>query len=96
MNQKQKYLFVYATIANLPYQHRARSDDIETILVVNRKSLKSLGLADPFSVLLKQMKSDINYLMEHGVEVQIDNEHREKFEVTVSTTCGDNLGICYF
>ena len=61
-------------------------------MVVNRKELEKLKLEDPLSVLLKQMKSDIRDLMITGIDVQIDENTRETFEVTISTTVADNLG----
>lgn len=90
-NQSQKYLFVYVTIANLPYHHRVHSDDIETLLVVNKKELNSLKLVNPFAFLFSQLKTDFQYLVNNGITVHL-NGHSHVIFPTITSIVADNLG----
>ncbi|KAI2810569.1 hypothetical protein BLOT_001732 [Blomia tropicalis] len=96
-NKSQKYLNVYATIADFPIERRTHSDDIEVILTVNRKKLMDLSLADPFNCLFKRMSSELKQLIEKGIELKVELDDKSEktiiIPVTISAICGDNLGI---
>lgn len=78
-------------MANIPFQHRVRSDDIEVLLVVNSKELASLKLTDPFSFLFRQLKSDLKHLIDNGITVQTEKGPKLIFP-TISSIVADNLG----
>jgi hypothetical protein len=92
-NQQQKYLFLYATFPDLPFENRCSKKDIDVILMANRKKLNDLvekeGLCDPIGALLLTLKDEIKRLMQFGIKLDTD----ETIKLGLSCICGDNLGI---
>lgn len=95
-NKTQKYLCVYITAADIPYQFRVKNEDISILLLVNRKKLQNLGLKDQFSALFSEIKTEIIALNTNGLKVFDSNGRQHIVKATISTILGDNLGIYQF
>lgn len=95
-NKTQKFLCVYITVADIPYQYRVKSEDISILLLVNRKKLQNLNLKDPFEALFFEVKKEILFLVNNGIEVTNSKGEKQTIKVTISTILGDNLGIYQF
>lgn len=95
-NKTQKFLCVYISVANIPYQHRVKNEDISILLLVNRKKLQNLSLKDQFGALFRNIRDEIMVLNNNGLVATDSNENKHTIQVTISTILGDNLGIYQF
>lgn len=93
-NQSQKHLFVYLTFPDIPFKERTHSNNIDMILMINRKKLDDLKLTDSMTVLFKQLRKDLRKLICNGIQVKTSTNVETTIYVTLSTVCGDSLG-CY-
>lgn len=95
-NKNQKYILVYATFPDIPYEHRVSEDNIEILLMANRKKLSELTkthkLDDPIGTLLRTIADEMKHLMEKGIEVSA-NGVQTNIKLALSCICGDNAGI---
>lgn len=89
-----KYVKVFLTVPNLPFQKRCRSEDMEEVLSANRKELDSLVMPaeEKLPLLFAKLKEQLQELMATGVEV-LHRDKKVKIEVTLSTICGDNAAV---
>lgn len=85
----QKFINVYSSFADLSFEHRSQSKNIEIILMANRKLLRQLHI--PIRHLFKHLIEDLKELYQNKLIVNIDGEDVE-FEVAFSTFQGDALG----
>lgn len=89
-----KYLKVFVTIADLPFEKRCKPEDIELAMIVNKKELDALVMDKDakLPLLFEKFKTSLDELMQNGIDIK----HRGKemnIGVTLSTVCGDNLGM---
>src|SRR5699024_8622422 len=92
-SKQQKYMLVYLTVADLPFQHRVHMEDIEMLLCVNREKLMAgyESSEEVFINLFAHLKTELDELMQHSIKVRI-GDRIETIHVAVSSICGDNLG----
>lgn len=95
-NKTQKFLCVYISAADIPYQHRVKNEDISILLLVNRKKLQNLSLKDQFGALFRNIRNEIIELNNNGLLTTDSNGNLHTIKVTISTILGDNLGIYQF
>lgn len=87
----QKYIMVYATIADLPYHLRTKVEDIELLMMVKRSDLNSIPIEDRFPTLMSKLSEKLNKLSTEGIDI-----NGEKFHATIASVLGDNLGVYEF
>lgn len=89
LGNTQKFIQVYAAFADLPFDQRTQSNDIDVVLMANRKRFNELGI--PFAALFELLFSDLKQLMEDGIEVEI-NGSMVKLDVGLALLICDNSG----
>lgn len=95
-NKTQKFLCVYITAADVPYQFRVKNEDISILLLVNRNKLKNLNLKDQYAALFSEVREEIMMLHTNGLIVTDSKGQQHTIKVAISTILGDNLGIYQF
>lgn len=95
-NKNQKYILVYATFPDIPYENRVSQNNIEILLMANRKKLSELtknhNLDDPIGSLLSTVVDEMKHLMENGINFLV-NGNQVNIKLALSCICGDNAGI---
>jgi hypothetical protein len=88
----QKFLNVYLTCSDIPFEKRIHSNEMEMILVANRAKLNKLESSNSLRHLFGHFREELSHLMKNGLQIEVDNKSATIF-VTLSTICGDNLGV---
>lgn len=88
-NDKQETLFIYLTIADLPFEYRTKRCDIETLIIANRFQLKKMG-ENGLKSLLHRFKNDLLDLYQSGIDV-LYNGQVINIKVELASVLGDNL-----
>ena len=91
----QKHLFLYGACADIPFEERVRSNDIELILCVNRKKMMTGYMNNRDEALRAfffKFKSDLEELHNNGINIRIGSE-KVNVKVNIASISGDNLGI---
>lgn len=91
----QKYIFLYAACADLPYDQRVKTKDLEMVMSCNRKKLRQ-GFpgtdGEGLKAMLAPLAKDLNQLTTNGIDVRIGTKVIN-IKVTVASIIGDNLGL---
>lgn len=90
--KSRKFLQVYASCVDIPYQKRMHQHEIELLMMIDRKKVHSLNLDDPLSILLAPLTLDLQSLLSEGIEVET-NGQQYKIPVVITSILGDNLAI---
>lgn len=90
-NKTQKFINVYASFSDIPFKERCKADNIELLMMVNRKKMKDLELNDSISALFEELKRELHELTTQGIKVK---SYGQEYTITaaISTMLGDNLG----
>lgn len=93
LNQNQKHIFVYSSFADIPFKHRAQSNQIDMLIMVNRKDLYRLKFANPLFHLFEELRKDLLQLHTTGIQIETQSGLKRTIKVAISTICGDHLSI---
>lgn len=89
--KSRKFLQVYASCVDIPFRQRMHQQEIELIMMIDRKKLQRLNLADPLNAVLAPLIEDLSILSQ-GIQLDVNGQN---ITVPVVLTCllGDNLGM---
>lgn len=90
--KSRKYLQVYACCVDVPFQRRMHQNQIELLMMIDRKKVTSLNIDDPFPALFAPLTQDLAQLMNEGLQLEFNGQCLT-VQVVVTSILGDNLGI---
>lgn len=90
--KSRKYLQVYTSCVDVPFHQRMHQNQIELLMMIDRKKVQSLNIDDPLPALFAPLIQDLAQLMTDGLQVEF-NGKRFTIEVVITSILGDNLGI---
>jgi hypothetical protein len=89
----QKFINAYLSCADIPFEKRIHSNEMETVIIANRTKLNKSGSDNnQLKHLFEDFKQELRHLMIKGLQVEV-NGKCETIQVTLSTIIGDNLGV---
>lgn len=90
--KSRKFLQVYASCVDIPFCKRMHQQEIELVMMIDRKKLQRLNLADPLNAVLAPLKEDLSNLSQEGIQLNVDGKNIT-VSVVLTSLLGDNLGV---
>lgn len=90
--KSRKYLQVYASCVDVPFHRRMHQNQIELLMMIDRKKVELLDIDDPLPALFAPLTEDLAQLMNDGLQLEF-NGQRFTVKVVITSILGDNLGI---
>lgn len=90
--KSRKYLQVYTSCVDVPFHRRMHQNQIELLMMIDRKKVTTLNIDDPLPALFSPLKQDLVELMNDGLQVEFKGQ-RFTVQVVITSILGDNLGI---